>query len=303
MKAPVAVAVAVVAAISAAAAAEEGGCGAAAWPIDVGVGAPPSAEFCAPSAPSSEPRGRGGSFANVSAVVVSAHEPARSGAAWSGSERDFLAFFAVLVASGVVVACMCAWNGHVGRSARSPREFGHHRQFLFAASALRRSAALIGVTNDRNDIVDRSAEYPKRQYMACWHPHGLYVMAPLLFMSSGPRNSSYLSYGFFTLVAGACFRSSISCLDKASRYSSTQAAFTNSLPRTRSRNASSSHQTLASFATLSGTGCPWCRRTTSAKTSCTTCQIGLAQSRAGSTDASESVCLWASAVGACHFCP
>jgi len=116
---------------------------------------------------------------------------------------------AAALAVGLAALAAWAWARHVRRAARSPAKWGRGRLAVLASAALAAGARrLLGVTA-RSEVADRAPHLEAlegRQVLACWHPHGLYVVAPLLFHSSaGPRHQGSGIYGFFTAVASACF--------------------------------------------------------------------------------------------------
>eukprot|EP00928_Gymnodinium_smaydae_P041195 TRINITY_DN27885_c0_g1_i2.p1 TRINITY_DN27885_c0_g1~~TRINITY_DN27885_c0_g1_i2.p1 ORF type:complete len:404 (+),score=81.80 TRINITY_DN27885_c0_g1_i2:467-1678(+) len=94
---------------------------------------------------------------------------------------------------------------YCAKLARRPRKWGSGRLAMLASSALVAGARRLGVTGT-NNIETTLGEWRGKQVLACWHPHGLYTMAPFLFQSAGPRNRDRGTYGFFTAVAEACFK-------------------------------------------------------------------------------------------------
>jgi len=114
---------------------------------------------------------------------------------------------AALVAAMVAVLAW-AWSRYVRRVSRRPGKWGSGRLTLPLSALLFAGAQRLGVTA-HDDTVDRPDSIPKRQVLACWHPHGLYTATPLFFLSAGPRNQTASTYGWFTIVASACFQAPI----------------------------------------------------------------------------------------------
>mmetsp|Transcript_41541 Transcript_41541/g.120299 ORF Transcript_41541/g.120299 Transcript_41541/m.120299 type:complete len:414 (+) Transcript_41541:76-1317(+) len=109
--------------------------------------------------------------------------------------------------AGLLVTLWMAWTKYMRRVARRQAKWGNGRVAMLAGAALFAGARRMGLTAN-NEVAEGAGHVQQmhgRQCLACWHPHGLYTIAPFLFHSQLPRNRDSVSYGYFTAVAGACF--------------------------------------------------------------------------------------------------
>lgn len=104
-----------------------------------------------------------------------------------------------------LVALAYAWSQYIGKMARRGKIWGVGRWALAASAAASSFAKLCGVTG-ASDLEDNPDMVTKRQHMLCYHPHGLYVMAPVLYFANQPRNKHSPYYHQWNLVADACFK-------------------------------------------------------------------------------------------------
>lgn len=104
-----------------------------------------------------------------------------------------------------LVGLAWAWSRHINKLARRGKIWGVGRWALAASAAASGFAKLCGVTG-QSDLADNPEMVTKRQHMLCYHPHGLYVMAPVLYFANQPRNKYSPYYHQWNLVADACFK-------------------------------------------------------------------------------------------------
>jgi len=114
----------------------------------------------------------------------------------------------VSVRIAVTRALAVAWSRRVRRASRSPAKWGSGRLALGISSVMAAAFRWLGITA-RNDILEKAPHVlalEGRQVLACWHPHGLYTIAPLVFHSPHPRNKNSPIYSFATAVASVVFQ-------------------------------------------------------------------------------------------------
>lgn len=107
----------------------------------------------------------------------------------------------------LAVAAYTMWARYAGRIVRETRKWGSGRVTMLMAAALVAGARRLGVTayNEVEAKVEHLRPLVGRQVMACWHPHGMYVVTPFIFHSGLPRDKTSWIYGYFTAVAAAVF--------------------------------------------------------------------------------------------------
>mmetsp|Transcript_46435 Transcript_46435/g.117787 ORF Transcript_46435/g.117787 Transcript_46435/m.117787 type:complete len:417 (-) Transcript_46435:95-1345(-) len=115
-----------------------------------------------------------------------------------------------LLVLAAIISCMLAvaWSRRVRRASRSPAKWGSGRLALGISSVMAAAFRWLGITA-RNDILEKAPHVlalEGRQVLACWHPHGLYTIAPLVFHSPHPRNKNSPIYSFATAVASVVFQ-------------------------------------------------------------------------------------------------
>mmetsp|Transcript_154153 Transcript_154153/g.494121 ORF Transcript_154153/g.494121 Transcript_154153/m.494121 type:complete len:434 (+) Transcript_154153:79-1380(+) len=113
-------------------------------------------------------------------------------------------------ALAAIISCILAvaWSRRVRRASRSPAKWGSGLLGLGISSVMVAAFRWLGITA-RNDILEKAPHVMAlegRQVLACWHPHGLYTVAPLVFHSTHPRNKNSPIYSFATAVASVVFQ-------------------------------------------------------------------------------------------------
>lgn len=119
---------------------------------------------------------------------------------WKSS--SYLHRLAIVAASVTVLSL--AWSRYIKRSSRLPAKWGTGRLALLMSGLLVFAAKRLGLRGP-NDIDDSPGTIPQRQVLACWHPHGLYVLSGIFF-STGLRNRNASMYGWVIAGASAVFQ-------------------------------------------------------------------------------------------------
>jgi len=83
--------------------------------------------------------------------------------------------------------------------------WGSNKIAMLVSSIITLGFNSMGVTGD-SDIINKIDAIPDRQHIMVWHPHGLFVVAPLAFMTHGTRDRKSSTYGSFVAVADAVFK-------------------------------------------------------------------------------------------------